>query len=96
MDGDAGMQYIPRIDYTTASEISLSIGVSEKTVIRWIRQGRLPYFKPGRQYLIPLDAYEQFKREHSSPSVQEQQNDGRVEDEDGIVAAPAGGMPQSA
>ena len=62
------------LDYVTPQEISLSIGLSEKTIIRWIKQGRLPFTKPGRQYLIPLKAYKEFLQKHSSDKSEEQQD----------------------
>jgi excisionase family DNA binding protein len=46
----------------TISEASAAIGVSERTIRRWIKAGRLPAaLQPGprgQQYVIPTDAIE--------------------------------------
>jgi putative resolvase len=35
------------------SEVAGLMGVSERTVRRWIKAGRLKAYKPGRDYRIP-------------------------------------------
>src|SRR5215210_623707 len=38
------------------SEVAGSMGVSERTVRRWIKSGKLRAYKPGRDYRIPESA----------------------------------------
>lgn len=45
------------------SEVAGLMGVSERTVRRWIKAGRLQAFKPGRDYRIPASALRAFVRE---------------------------------
>jgi excisionase family DNA binding protein len=42
------------------SEVAGAMGVSERTVRRWIKSGRLKAYKPGRDYHIPEAALRQF------------------------------------
>jgi len=45
------------------SEVAGAMGVSERTVRRWIKSGRLKAYKPGRDYRIPEAALRQFIEE---------------------------------
>jgi excisionase family DNA binding protein len=45
------------------SEVAGAMGVSERTVRRWIKSGRLKAYKPGRDYYIPEAALRQFIEE---------------------------------
>ena len=51
--------------YRTAAEVALELGVSLRTVRRWVTDGRLRATRVGRSVRIPVDAY----REMSSPST---------------------------
>src|SRR5215204_2689195 len=42
------------------SEVAGLMGVSERTVRRWIKSGKLRAYKPGRDYRIPESALRQF------------------------------------
>jgi excisionase family DNA binding protein len=50
--------------YRTAAEVALELGVSLRTVRRWVADGRLRATRVGRSVRIPVDAY----RELSPPS----------------------------
>jgi excisionase family DNA binding protein len=53
------------------SEVAGLMGVSERTVRRWIKSGRLKAYKPGRDYRIPETALRRFIEESEiSPKVQ--------------------------
>ncbi len=43
--------------YRTAAEVALELGVSLRTVRRWIAIGRLRATRVGRSVRIPVDAY---------------------------------------
>lgn len=45
------------------SEVAGLMGVSERTVRRWIKAGKLRAFKPGRDYRIPESAVRTFVEE---------------------------------
>jgi len=42
------------------SSVAGSLGVSERTVRRWIKSGKLKAYKPGRDYRIPESALREF------------------------------------
>jgi excisionase family DNA binding protein len=42
--------------HLSLSEVAGSLGVSERTVRRWIKSGKLRAYKPGRDYRIPETA----------------------------------------
>jgi excisionase family DNA binding protein len=42
--------------HLSLSEVAGSMGVSERTVRRWIKSGKLRAYKPGRDYRIPESA----------------------------------------
>lgn len=43
--------------YRTAAEAASELGVSLRTVRRWVADGRLPAIRVGRSVRIPQDAY---------------------------------------
>jgi excisionase family DNA binding protein len=45
------------------SEVAGLMGVSERTVRRWIKSGKLRAYKPGRDYRIPESAFREFVEE---------------------------------
>lgn len=50
--------------YRTATEVALELGVSLRTVRRWVADGRLRATRVGRSVRIPVDAY----RDAATPS----------------------------
>ncbi len=51
-------------NYATVAEIAGHLGVAEKTVRNYIRNGSLPAVKLGRIVRVRLDAYETFLEQH--------------------------------
>src|ERR671926_718256 len=45
------------------SEVAGLMGVSERTIRRWIKAGKLRAYKPGRDYKIPESGLRQFIEE---------------------------------
>ena len=45
------------------AEVAGVMGVSERTVRRWIKSGKLRAYKPGRDYRIPESALRAFVEE---------------------------------
>jgi excisionase family DNA binding protein len=43
--------------YRTAAEVASELGVSLRTVRRWVANGRLPATRVGRSVRIPVDSY---------------------------------------
>jgi len=43
--------------YRTAAEVAVELGVSLRTVRRWVADGRLSAARVGRSVRIPVDAY---------------------------------------
>lgn len=69
------------------SEVAGLMGVSERTVRRWIKSGRLKAYKPGRDYRIPESGLRAFIQESeispkasAPPSPQPSFNDALKED----------------
>jgi excisionase family DNA binding protein len=46
--------------HLSLSEVAGLMGVSERTVRRWIKSGKLKAYKPGRDYRIPESAIREF------------------------------------
>jgi|SRR5215218_10895695 len=56
--------------HLSLSEVAGSLGVSERTVRRWIKSGKLRAYRPGRDYRIPENAFRAFVEESEiSPKV---------------------------
>jgi excisionase family DNA binding protein len=49
--------------HLSLSEVAGAMGVSERTVRRWIKSGKLRAYKPGRDYRIPVSAVRTFMEE---------------------------------
>ncbi len=49
--------------FLSLSETARMLGVSERTIHRWIHDGRLPVYKPGRAYRFRLSEIEAFLEE---------------------------------
>lgn len=50
-------------------EAADALGISEATARRWIKSGKLRYYKPGLKYLIPASAIEDLLEGASAPEV---------------------------
>lgn len=59
--------YQTAVDYVRVGEAAASLGVSDRTIRRWIRAGRLPVVRPGRDFLIPATAYKEFLEKNTIP-----------------------------
>jgi excisionase family DNA binding protein len=46
--------------HLSLTEVAGAMGVSERTVRRWIKAGKLKAYKPGRDYRIPESAVRKF------------------------------------
>jgi len=46
--------------FYSLEEVAQRLGVSERTVRRWIKSGELPAYKPGREYRIRDGELEEF------------------------------------
>lgn len=49
-----------RVRFCTPKEVATWLKVSERTVRRWIEEGKLPARRFGRQLRIPAEALERF------------------------------------
>jgi excisionase family DNA binding protein len=49
--------------HLSLTEVAGLMGVSERTVRRWIKSGKLRAYKPGRDYRIPERAFREFVEE---------------------------------
>jgi excisionase family DNA binding protein len=49
--------------FLSLSETARLINVSERTIHRWIQDGRLPFYKPGRAYRFRMSDIEAFLEE---------------------------------
>lgn len=45
-------------------QVAAMFEVNPRTVIRWIREGRLEAYQAGRNYRIPAEAVEKFKNKN--------------------------------
>lgn len=43
-------------EFFTTEEVAVWLKVARKTVRRWIRKGKLPASKPGKEYRVPKEA----------------------------------------
>jgi excisionase family DNA binding protein len=50
----------PMKQWLTVEDISAEIGVPEETVRAWIRNKRLPAYKPGKHYLVKREDLQKF------------------------------------
>jgi excisionase family DNA binding protein len=51
---------VDKVAFYTPKEAAALLKVSERTVRRWIEEGKLPAWRFGRQLRIPAEALEQF------------------------------------
>lgn len=62
------------MDYLTPEEVAATLRVHISTVRRWIRDGRLPAYRVGRQYRIPQIAYQEFLKQQEMPPQHDAKN----------------------
>jgi excisionase family DNA binding protein len=55
---------MPDVTYLSVSEIAKQLNISEDTVRRWIKAGKLPALELGGQYRIHPQEYEAFLQRH--------------------------------
>lgn len=48
--------------YLTVEQVAKDLGFRERTIHKWIKEGRIAALKVGREYRISEQAYEDFKR----------------------------------
>ena len=58
-----------REHYNTIEEVADRLQVSDQTIRRWIKSGRLPAYKPGREWRIRTEDLEAFLEARSSPKA---------------------------
>lgn len=47
----------------TVREIAIEYRQSEATVLKWIREGKLPAYRPGRKFLVKQEDLQRFIHE---------------------------------
>jgi excisionase family DNA binding protein len=55
--------------YSTIDEVAERLQVSDQTIRRWIKSGRLAAYKPGREWRIKTEDLERFLEARSSPKA---------------------------
>jgi excisionase family DNA binding protein len=60
------MKQTKKLETMTVYEVSRRLGPCYATTLRWIKAGRWPYVKVGRQYLILREPFERMLK--GSPS----------------------------
>ncbi len=55
---------MPDITYLSVAEIARQLNISEDTVRRWIKSGKLEALELGGQYRIHPQDYEKFLQKH--------------------------------
>jgi excisionase family DNA binding protein len=53
----------------TVEEVATALHLSDQTVWRYVREGRLPASKIGRRYLIPENAVEEMLEPKQEPPL---------------------------
>jgi excisionase family DNA binding protein len=48
------------VEYLTVGYIARELGVSDETVLRWIRKRQLKAYKLGRDYRVKKEDYQEF------------------------------------
>jgi excisionase family DNA binding protein len=59
-----------RKDYTV-SEAAEELGYAPRTIVNWIRNGKMLARKPGRDYRIPPEEVERIKNTFYSPDTEQ-------------------------
>lgn len=54
----------PEGDYLKTPEAAAILGVSERTLQRWIKSGKLKASKPAKDYIVPIEEVERLKKEN--------------------------------
>ncbi len=78
--------------YRTATEVALDLGVSLRTVRRWVAEGKLRSIRVGRSVRIPETAYREAMPASASPATGGTEDPQLGERSVGEVAADYGGV----
>ena len=78
--------------YRTAAEVAIDLGVSLRTVRRWVAEGKLRSIRVGRSVRIPENAYREATPASASPVAGGNENLPPGERRIGEVAADYGGV----
>ena len=64
------------MDFMTTGEAAERLGTTRQTIALYIRQGKIPAVRFGKEYRIPRTTFEQLLQAPPAPEVQEptQQN----------------------
>ena len=54
----------------TAQEVAKELRVSDATVVRWCRKGKMPALKAGKAWRISREDLSQWKQQHRSAVVE--------------------------
>jgi excisionase family DNA binding protein len=57
------------VEYLTVERIARELGVSEETVLRWIRKRQLKAYKLGRDYRVKNEDYQEFLNQRYTGNV---------------------------
>lgn len=61
---------VPGEQFLGIEEVAVRLQVSDQTIRRWIKSGKLSAYKPGREWRISPDDLEEFLKSYSYPKVQ--------------------------
>jgi excisionase family DNA binding protein len=59
-------------EYLTVEQIARELGMSEETVLRWIRKKQLKAYKFGRDYRVKREDYQEFLNLRYTGNVDEE------------------------
>lgn len=59
-------------EYLTVEQIATELGMSEETVLRWIRRRELKAYKFGRGYRIKREDYQEFLDQKYTGNIDEE------------------------
>jgi excisionase family DNA binding protein len=59
------------VEYLTVERIARELGVSEETVLRWIRKRQLKAYKLGRDYRVKNEDYQEFLSQRYTGNLDE-------------------------
>lgn len=57
------------VEYLTVEQIARELGMSEETVLRWIRKRQLKAYKFGRDYRVKKEDYQEFLHERYTGNI---------------------------
>jgi excisionase family DNA binding protein len=59
------------VDFITTTEAAERLGTTRQTIALYIRQGKIPAVRFGKEYRIPRASFERLLQEPPAPEVQE-------------------------